>query len=325
MRMHRLINILLTLEDKKKITAKEMAERLEVSIRTVYRDIDTLCEAGIPICTEAGPGGGISFMEGYHTQVKHLDQEDLIYLYLNNLGIKVERSSYLARKSDTTLRKLERDLPESEMKNLHSLQERFIVDNEPWWGEKHRLPQMDQIVQAIWQLHKLRVVYEKVDQTRTDRIIRPYGIVVKDNVWYLVGYCERSNAIRIFRCERITSCTLLNESFLYPEDFHLKTYFAVSLKEFKGNCNLQEQYAVSLVATENIFPQLKDLEYTVKKAIKSASYEICVNLFGFENALRDYWNILIQAEILEPVELRNAVQQMLVEAERRYNNHDING
>ena len=81
-----MIYILLTLEREQKVTAQQLAKELETSVRTIYRDIDTLCLAGIPIRMESGQGGGISLMEGYQTQIKHLDKEDIIYLFLNGMG-----------------------------------------------------------------------------------------------------------------------------------------------------------------------------------------------------------------------------------------------
>lgn len=317
MRMHRLINILLTLEGNKKITAKALAEELETSVRTIYRDVDILCEAGIPICTESGPGGGISLMKGYQTQIQHLDKEDIIYLYLNGLGVKADRSSFFHNHTDITLKKLEKTLPGKEVEELHTLKNRFVVDNNPWWGEKQSIPQIDFIVQAVWQLNKLYITYEKVNQTSSSRIVRPYGIAIKDNIWYLVGYCESSLTIRIFRCDRITECVLLNESFLYPEHFVLKQYFKSEMKDFKTNCNLAEQYAVTLSTTYEMLSMFKGLEYSMVKR-EDDRYEICVNLYSLENAQNDYWNIVINSKIISPIELRDAVRCKLENALYRY-------
>lgn len=91
MRVHRMISILLLVEAKGRIKAKELAEELETSVRTIYRDVDALCEAGIPLTTDTGPNGGIHFLEGYTVGIKNLNGEDIINLYLNGMGVKADK------------------------------------------------------------------------------------------------------------------------------------------------------------------------------------------------------------------------------------------
>ena len=144
------------------------------------------------------------------------------------------------------------------------------------------------------------------------RIIRPYGIAIKEMIWYLVGYCESSFTIRMFRCDRITDCTLLEDTFLYPKNFDLKSYFKDSLKGFKEKCALEEQYIATMIVNEKAFHYLKGMEYSILWN-KKDQWKICVNLYGFENALNDYWNILMNATSIQPVELKKAIKKKLIE------------
>lgn len=198
MKLDRLIYILLSLEKEKKITAKRLADELETSIRTIYRDIDTLCSAGIPIWTESGQNGGISLMEGYQTQIKHFDREDIIYLFLNGMGVKAEKGSMLDKHTAISLKKIVKALPDTQAEEIQEIVSRFVVDSSPWWGEEEFMPQIGIILQAVFQLHKINITYQKMNHEVSSRIIRPYGIVIKEMTWYLVGYCESSFTIRMF-------------------------------------------------------------------------------------------------------------------------------
>lgn len=310
MKLDRLIYILLSLEKEKKITAKRLADELETSIRTIYRDIDTLCSAGIPICTESGQGGGISLMEGYQTQIKHFDKEDIIYLFLNGMGVKAEKSSILDKHTDISLKKIVKALPETQAEEIQEIVDRFVVDSSPWWGEEQSMPQIDIILQAVFQLHKLKIKYQKINQEVSSRIIRPYGIVIKEMIWYLVGYCESSFTIRMFRCDRITGCTRLEDTFLYPKNFELRSYFKDALNGFKDKCALEDQYPVTMVVNKKAFSYLKGMEYSILWHEKD-QWKICINLYGLENALNDYWNIIMNATSIEPDELKKALYKKL--------------
>lgn len=310
MRLDRLIYILLTLEKKKKVTAKWLADELETSVRTIYRDIDTLCAAGIPICTESGQGGGISLVEGYQTQIKHLDKEDIIYLFLNGMGVKAEKGSRLDQHADVSLKKIANSLPDMQAEEIQEIVDRFVVDRSPWWGEGQAMGQIDTILQAVFQLHKLCFKYQKVDLEISNRIIRPYGIVIKENIWYVVGYCEASFDIRMFRCDRMKQCELLDETFLYPMNFNLKEYFNNALKAFKEKCAFDEQYLVTMTVKEQAFRYLKDMEYSVLWKMDDL-WRICVNLYSYEDAMNDHWSLLINAYDIEPVALRSSIYEKL--------------
>lgn len=310
MKIQRLIYILLMLEGKQKITAKELAEKSETSIRTIYRDIELLCQAGVPIYTESGPNGGISLMENYQIPWKHLYKDDIVSLYLNHIGVKTEQGSNLDMQVETTLKKIEKGMEDKEAKELHEIGKRFYVDSTPWWGKKVSMIHSEIVIQAVSQARKLQVVYVKMNQEASLRIIQPYGVVIKNNIWYLVGFCEVANSIRTFRCERMKECNLLDECFEYPDDFHLKEHFEQSMLTFKSDCNLIEQYIVTLQMPNSDISLLDNLEYSIEKTMEE-SIILHVNFYTYENAIRDYWNIMIQSRIIEPQRLRDDVKDKL--------------
>ncbi len=317
MKIHRLIYILLMLEGKQKITAKELAERLETSIRTIYRDIDILCQAGVPIYTESGPHGGISLMENYQIPSKHLYKDDIISLYLNHIGVKGEQGSNLDLQMESTLKKIEKVMSDNEAKELHEIEKRFYVDSTPWWGKKVSMIHSETMIQAVSQTRKLNIVYVKMNHEESVRIIQPYGVVIKNNIWYLVGYCEVAKSIRTFRCERIKECILLEQCFDYPGDFHLKEHFDQSMAAFKEDCHLMEQYIVTLLVPISHLSLLDDLEYSIEKTMED-SIMFHVNFNTYENAIRDYWNLLIQSKVIGPQRLRDDISKILQKAINLY-------
>jgi predicted DNA-binding transcriptional regulator YafY len=310
MRLHRLISILLTIENRGKITAKELASQFETSTRTIYRDVESLCEAGIPIVSETGPHGGLSLIAGYQTGVKQLQKEEIIYLFLNGMGFKADGSSEVALKLNTSLLKLQKLLSQEDSHELKTLTNRFYVDDTPWWGKRNPFKYIDPLMKALWESNKISISYQKTDTSITQRVLRPYGIVVKDKDWYLVAYCETNRALRTFKCERITDCRLLPESFTLPQDFSLEDYFKTSLKQFRTERNAIEQYPVTLRLSKSSDYLLQAFEnFTTQE--DGEDLLVTINMYSFENALDDFWNLLAKSCVIYPPTLQKAVKNHL--------------
>ncbi len=317
MRVHRMISILLLIEAKGKIKAKELAEELETSARTIYRDVDALCEAGIPLTTDTGPNGGIHFIDGYTVGIKNLSGEEIINLYINSMGIKADRQSDMAVKVNSALLKLRNNLSSDLKKDLNKAQRRFYTDDVPWWGEKLELYNIDSIMEAVWQSKKLRITYEKHGGEITKRDIRPYGIVISEMNWYLIAYCEKSNEIRTFKCHRITECECQTERFIVPENFYVEEFWKENKKLFINRCSISEKYAVTLRIDKHQASVLKNLEIYEIKEDKN-HIEAVVNMFTFEFAKRDIHEIIGYVEVIKPVELRNYAKEELNSILKKY-------
>lgn len=317
MKFHRMISILLTIENKGKVTAKELAGQLEISTRTVYRDIDALCESGIPIITESGPNGGISLMKGYQTEIKHLEKDDIIYLYLHGMGIKADSKSEIAVKSNISIQKLDKLICKEGL-DISSLKNRFYIDDSPWWKEqKSNNNNIDSIIKSVLECRKIHISYKKVNGEVTKRTIRPYGIVVKDTEWYLTAYCESSYDLRIFKCERIMECQLTIGHFLIPDSFKLKDYFQTCTKSFESQCRESEQYHVTLRIPSQNIDLIKNCEVYISQE-KDSDLEVTMNMYSYRRAKTEFWDILIHSYIVEPIELRDYVFSLLQTSYRRY-------
>lgn len=201
MRLHRLIAILLLIESRGQVKAKELAEALETSPRTIFRDIDTLCEAGVPITTTTGPNGGIRLMEGYSTHLYNLQSEDAVNLYLSGIGM-YSGSADTSLQLKQTLLKLENTLPKEYQHDFKVARERFFFDETPWWGERPTPKCLEQLRKALWQLRRIQISYRKVNshEASSKENVLPYGLVLKDMQWYLVAWSEQSEKIKTYKC-----------------------------------------------------------------------------------------------------------------------------
>jgi predicted DNA-binding transcriptional regulator YafY len=308
MRLHRLVSILLTIENRGKVTADELADHFETSKRTVYRDIETLCQSGIPIIAESGPHGGFSLSTGYQTGIKSLQKDEILYIYLNGLGISADRNSEMGTRLVSSLQKIQKALPAKESDDMRVLAQRFYVDNSPWWGKRAPIPSIDSLMNAVFHSQKISIDYQKIGGELTRRVLRPYGIAVKDKDWYLIAYCETQHDLRIFKCERITACELLEEPFSIPADFSSEQFFKTSISEFKAERQVEEQYPVRLSLTKDRADILNQFDfYAISE--KDDFLEVIINMSTFENALADFWPLLANAVVIDPPELRRTVEE----------------
>lgn len=236
MRLHRLVGILLLMESRGIVKAKDLAEAFETTERTIYRDIDTLCEAGVPIVSYAGPTGGYSLMNGYTIHQDNLHCDEVISLYLSGIGIRPVKHSEASINLKKSMLKLEKSLPANYLPDLRIAKERFYYDPNIWWKEQKPIECLDLLRKAVWKSQKLSILYTKSSKNEDEtalRKIRPYGLVVKNMDWYLISYCEMRQDLRVYRCDRILEATLLpDETFSLPEDFSLEEFWKSWVNEF---------------------------------------------------------------------------------------------
>lgn len=234
MRIHRLIAILLTIESKDVVKAKELAERLETSTRTIYRDIDTLCEAGFPLTTSTGPSGGISFMPNYKLNLKNIHEEDIVSLFLGGMGVK------LGPKGLNAFLKLDKAIDPSLKEELQVVNKHFYLDEDSWWDEDRHRFDPDLIIEAVRGHFKLNIHYVNKDGKTSNRILQPYGVVVSEGEWYVVGLCEKAEEIRTFKCCRMIRCHLCKSTFEAPANFDLEAHWKLQKAAFIKACKETE-------------------------------------------------------------------------------------
>jgi predicted DNA-binding transcriptional regulator YafY len=317
LRVHRLISILLLVESRGSIKANELARKLEVSERTIYRDIDTLCEAGLPLKTTTGPNGGIQLMDGYSTGMSNFNEADFINLYLSGIGIQPVKESDMSIKLNNTLLKLQQSAPDRLGNNFDALRNRFHFDESPWWGNNIKIITIDILLLSLFKSKVLTITYKKYKGESSIRRIHPYGVVVKRLDWYLVAYCEESEKIKTFKCERITKADISNEDFDIFDSFSLKDYWKKSQQGFYQKCAINENFPVQIKVSKKHTKVLSELEII---SIVEGETELIVttNMHGHDHAISVILEKIEYVEVIEPLELRLSIEKTLCKILQKY-------
>lgn len=220
MRSDRLLSILLLLQAHGRLSARVLAQRLEVAERTIHRDIEALSAAGIPVYTERGRNGGVALLPGYRTDASGLTASEARALFifagrgtLADLGLEGDLRA--------ALRKLMVSLPETQRPEAAEAAERVLVDPRGWMRKVDEIPQLPAVQAAVWDSLRLRIMYRGSDGGEArERIVDPYGLVAKAGVWYLIAG-DRGDA-RLYRVSRMESAETTGESARRPAGLDLE-------------------------------------------------------------------------------------------------------
>lgn len=224
MRASRLVNVLLLLQTRSRLTAAELAAELEVSVRTVYRDVEALAEAGIPIYAERGPHGGIRLVDGYRTRLTGLTAEEAEAVFLSGLpGPAAELG--LGTVVAAARLKVLAALPPELRARAGRVAERFHLDAPGWFQPAQELVHLELLAGAVWEDRRVRISYGRGDgRGLVERTIDPIGLVLKGGVWYLVG--RASGGYRTYRVSRVEEARVTSERFERPAPFDLADHWS---------------------------------------------------------------------------------------------------
>ncbi len=308
MRADRLLSIMLLLQVHRRITAHELAKRLEVSERTIYRDVEALSAAGVPVTAERGTGGGLMLLETFRTNLTGLNSTEIQTLFLgqpthllNDLG--------LHQASEAALIKLLAVLPSINRQNAEYVRQRIHVDVTGWRSGEERLEFLPLLQETIWQERKVSIIYQRGDQA-VERVLGPLGLVAKGRTWYLIAVINED--IRTYRVSRIQQAHLLDEPYVRPLNFDLARYWQESSSTFIASI---PRYPVSVRITQSALPRVLQSgryiqfeqtgppdEHGWVAARISFEYkdEICGYLLSFGT----------EVKILEPPELRTQIIEL---------------
>jgi predicted DNA-binding transcriptional regulator YafY len=224
MRASRLVSLLLLLQTRGQMTAAELAAELEVSIRTVHRDVEALSESGVPIYAERGVHGGIRLVDGYRTRLTGLTADEAEALFLSGLpGPAAELG--LGTVVAAARLKVLASLPGELRGRATRLVERFHLDASGWFQAGEPVPALASLADAVWNGLRVDVEYDR-GQTVATRRLDPLGLVLKAGVWYLVAQVE--GQARTYRVSRVRSVKALDERFERPADFDLSSFWSES-------------------------------------------------------------------------------------------------
>ncbi|MEH7356614.1 YafY family protein [Neobacillus drentensis] len=310
MRGDRLISILLLLQSQGQMTAKELSERLEVSERTIYRDMEALSSTGIPVFAERGKNGGWSLLEGYRTNLTGLKESEIRTLFvspseqlLDDLG--------LSRTSEEARNKLIASLPSTYRENAKDFWNRIHVDTSTWRMRKEKMAAFEVLKNAIWKENKLKIEYQRADGKTNEVVVKPLGLVAKGSRWYFIAFKD-NDEIRNYRVSRIKSAEPISETFERPKDFDLPQYWRSSTEAFLENL---PKYEVWVEVAPSILPRLQFTDRFVQRVEvenKNQDGWIPVKLsFDTEDEAKRYvLGFADQIKVIEPKELHDKILLM---------------
>lgn len=291
------------------MTAEELAKKLEVSERTVYRDLSALGMAGVPVYAERGPGGGCGLIDGYRTNLTGLTETEVHTLFmagapalLNDLG--------LGRALEGAVLKLLAALPVAFRENVERARQRIHIDAFGWSHAEEPVPFLAVVQDAVLRDRRLQITYRKGSGAVVERLLDPLGLVAKSTIWYLVGAV--GGQTRIFRISRILEASITEELCVRPEGFDLADYWRTWSAEFSASLS---KYPVVVRVKAEAIPKLPEVVGAwITPLVEQAgepdaegAVRLSITFESLEHARSRMlaWGTLM--EVLEPRELRESV------------------
>src|SRR4051812_24134322 len=324
MRADRLLSIMLLLQIYRRLTAAELARRLEVSERTIHRDMDALSIAGVPVVAERGAGGGWTLVEGYRTNLTGLNDAEIQSLFTAATPSRLLSDLSLDKAADAAHVKLLAALPEASRALAEYARQRIHVDAAGWGNTGERAPHLRTFQDAVWQGRRLHFAYARgCEQPDAELTSDPLGLVAKGGVWYLVAAVEGN--VRSYRISRVRSARLSDEEASRPLGFDLATFWAESVARFREEV---PRYFATLRAHKSVVPVLYyagRFSRVEEASEPDAEGWATVRMrFQFEeDACGLALGFGTKAELLEPVELRAKVAEMAAGVAEFYNREGV--
>ncbi len=230
MRSSRLLSILMLLQARPRMTAGELASELEVSVRTVYRDVEALAAAGVPVYAEQGRAGGYRLVDGYRTRLTGLTEDEALSLFV--VGLPGPAAALgLAEEAASAERKLLAALGPAQRVRAGQLRDRFRVDVSAWYHPAEQPPHLAGLAAAVLDDRVVDIVYRRWAAPReVERRLAPYGLVLKGGTWYLVAECDGS--MRTYRVSNVLRLSPSADQFERRTDFVLGEWWADHLEDF---------------------------------------------------------------------------------------------
>lgn len=234
-----MVAITLLLQARGKMTAERLSQIMDVSVRTIYRDIDTLTLAHVPVTMDRGPGGGFYLPEDYRLDPATFTSEEAVALAVGGSiagGYRIFESDDGLRRA---LVKLEAALPPEYRGDVQAARDRLLFDTTGWYRQPVSpagTPHLETLRAALWGSRQLDITYQKprevAEETRGRRV-EPYGLVCKAGVWYLVAYCHTRHDVRTFRVDRILDLSVREEAVRPRKNFNLQEYWEAAQRRFR--------------------------------------------------------------------------------------------
>lgn len=312
MRASRLLTIQMLLQTRGRMSAQALAEVLEVSVRTLYRDVDQLTAAGVPIYAEQGRNGGFQLMEGWKTTLTGFTASESQAVFMSGLAGPAAELGLGQQVVDAQL-KLMSALPAYQRDDAQRVQARFHLDPADWYREADRVPYLSTVAAAVWQDRQLRLRYDSW-KAEVQRTVHPLGLVLKAGVWYLVATSEGKP--RTYRISNILDAEMLDKTSTRSKRFDLSAYWAESIQRFEAE--LYQGHAVVQVTPLGV-KQLRQLSSAVAMAVATqastaapdGTVRLKIPIETLENASYQLLRMAPNVVVLSPAALRTCILRRL--------------
>ncbi|MEO6394972.1 MAG: YafY family protein [Devosia sp.] len=311
MRASRLLTLMMMLQTRGRLSAETLARELEVSVRTIYRDIDQLSAAGVPVYADIGRNGGFALLDGWRTRLTGLTAPEARALFLAGLPGPAGELG-LGDEVQAAELKLLAALPADWQDEARRMSSRFHLDPKGWFASGHKPDYLKLVADAVWGERRLAIRYDSWTKI-SDSVVEPLGIVLKGGTWYLVA--RRDAAFRTFRLSQIVTLLAMDERFERPADFDLPKYWEESTAQFE-----QDVYVgtARVRVTKTGASRLKDISPTVRRAVDDAApqfnaqgwAELDVPIEEERWASREMTRIGSEIEVLAPATLRTRMAEI---------------
>jgi predicted DNA-binding transcriptional regulator YafY len=318
MRASRLLSILMMLQARERVTALALAEECEVSVRTIYRDIDALSAAGVPVYSDRGSSGGYRLLDGYRTRLNGLSEMEAGALLLSG-GSGATAALGLGEVAAAAQLKVAAALPKAVREVAETMQGRFYLDAPGWFHEAEEPEHLRAIAAAVWAQQKIEMRYRSW-KAEKHRCLEPLGLVMKAGAWYLVGAIDES--VRTYRVSRINELKVLAQGFERPQGFDLEAYWRQSARLLEESLH-RNVAKIRLSATG--YSMLEPLTSPFARAGMCVSepdakgYRVVTLPVGsLWPTSSDILRFGVDAEVLEPAELRDRMTEIISALRQTY-------
>ncbi len=319
MRSSRLLSILMLLQTRGRLTAEALAEEFEVSVRTIYRDIDALSLSGAPVYADRGPGGGFALLDGYRTRLTGLTDAEVETLFLGGLAGPAAQLG-LSEAMGVAQLKLLAALPAERQAAAERIASRFHLDPVGWYRDTEEAARLPVLAQAVWTCRRIEVRYESW-KGLVERTLSPLGLILKGGTWYLAALARGAEP-RVYRISNVHALTVCDDTFERPADFDLEAFWIASTQRFEAEIFTGE---ARLRITRAGLKRLSYLGATqariAARALATLAGETCeigVPIESVDHAAADFLRLGVEAQVLEPPALRERMRQTAAELARFY-------
>lgn len=319
MRASRLINILTTLQAKGLVTAEALAAENQVSVRTIYRDVDALSLSGVPVYSERGSEGGYRLLDGYRVRLNGLTPAEAEAMFLSGIpGAAADLG--LGSLMAGAQKKLTAALPEDLRESARRMQSKFHLDAPAWLAEGEQPAYLQAIADAVWNSKRIRMRYRSW-KAEKNRVAEPLGIVMKGGAWYLVARVDETP--RTYRISRVLDLIVTEVRFDWPRDFDLATYWTENTRrlevELYPNLATIRISAWGLKEIEHMAPPYvrANLEY-IGEADENGWRTVRLPVAHERMAVSEMLKLGTEVEVVDPPDLRLAMRQAVEALTARY-------